>query len=421
MKKTRVTTRRNKIAKNNNNNNKQQDRGITNLGKALRVLGSAAGSYTGSLVGHPAAGQMAGAGLGAAISKWLGQGDYTVQQNSILTQTLKGSSSIPAMHRQDQTIVVRHREFVTQIRSSTDFSVQTEIALNPGLSTFPWLSALARNFQEYAFKGVVFHYVPTSGMISGANPSLGSVMIQTAYRTTDVAPTSKYELLNEFWANECMPSEPMAHPIECKSSETILGNRYIRAGNVDKDLLFYDLGRTFIATAGQQTANLVLGDIWVTYEVELRKPKMNTAMGKNLPYAKASGSGLNSHLAFSNLTLTSNIPGLTYTSGALDRYRTTLGPYAPGQYMTYWHMKDPGGALVLGPASFFSSNCTITSVFTPLGMVGNANEAFGRFAFTVTNPTDVAYVELAQTCAAAGVVSIEVVTIQIDDDITLVP
>jgi len=37
----------------------------------------------------------------------------------------------------------------------------------------------------------------------------------------------------------------------------------------------YDLGKTFIATSGCPATGNVLGDLWVTYEIELRKPILN--------------------------------------------------------------------------------------------------------------------------------------------------
>ena len=185
-----------------------REKELTLLGRMFRGLGTYAGGALGGMVGHPAAGASVGNSLGASLSRWLGSGDYTVKENSILTQTMRGSASVPSMHRTDQTIVVRHREFIGVISGATAFQIRYELPLNPGLSsTFPWLSQIAANYQEYRFKGIVFHYIPTSGMVTGANPALGSVMMQTVYRANDEEPTSKYELLNEYWSNESMPCD----------------------------------------------------------------------------------------------------------------------------------------------------------------------------------------------------------------------
>jgi hypothetical protein len=180
------------------------------------------------------------------------------------------------MHNQNQSVVVRHREFLGEIKGSTAFTIQGEYVINPGMSsTFPWLSGIAANFQEYRFKGVVFHYVSTSGTaVSGTNPAIGSVMMQTTYRSNDVPPATKIDMLNEYWACESGTAEAFAHPIECSPKENPFSTQWIRTTSVPTgdNMLLYDLGKMFIATSGQPAAGNPIGDLWVTYEVELRKP-----------------------------------------------------------------------------------------------------------------------------------------------------
>jgi hypothetical protein len=247
------------------------------LGQALRSIGTALGGLGGSALGVPMAGGVVGNSLGSALSRWLGAGDYSIQNNSIVQKSLKAASSIPSMHSDAQSIVVRHKEFLGEIRSSQEFSVQQSYPLNPGSSTtFPWLSGIAYRFQEYRIRGLVFHYIPTSGnAVSSTNAALGSVMLQTSYRSTDAIPGSKVEMLNEYCSNEVVPSETMAHPIECDPKENPFNVQYIRSGPVPdgETQLMYDLGVTHVAVSGSQSPTpVVLGDLWVTYEVELKKP-----------------------------------------------------------------------------------------------------------------------------------------------------
>jgi len=246
------------------------------IGKALRGLGSLGGSSLGAFVGQPAAGSALGSSLGAALSRWLGAGDYQIRTNSIVS---KASSAIPMMHKSDQSVVIRHKEFICQVSGSANFTVQREFPLNPGLSsTFPWLANIATRFQEYTIRGMVFHYVPTSGSYSASGTSLGSVMLQTTYRATDSAPGSKVEMLNEYWSNEVVPCESMAHPIECDPKENPFAVHYVRSGAlVNSEPLLYDVGKTFLATSGMSTTGVV-GDLWVTYEVELKKPMISSSV-----------------------------------------------------------------------------------------------------------------------------------------------
>lgn len=261
-------------------NKKEQE--ITAIGKALRSLGGLGGSALGGMVGQSAIGGTLGTGLGAVVSRWLGQGDYSVQSNSVVKSALRASTSIPNMHKDDQTITIRHKEFLTSIKGSQLFEVQRFFILQPGdTNTFPWASGIAARFQQYRIKGMVFHYVPTSGYaVSGTNPAIGAVMIQTSYRANDSPPASKTEMLNEYWASEASPADSFCHPIECSPKENPFSVHYVRTvPPPESDTpLMYDLGVTYIATQGMPANGNVVGDLWVTYEIELSKPliKSNT-------------------------------------------------------------------------------------------------------------------------------------------------
>lgn len=215
-----------------------------------------------------------GSSLGAAISRWLGSGDYELNGNTLVTP----GSSIPSMHKESQTVVVRHKEFVGTISGSVGFAVQQELVLNPGiLGTFPWLYRIAQCYQEYTFRGMVFHYVPTSGVAVSTNPALGAVMLQTSYRSTDSPPTDKMEMLNEYWSTEGSPASSFIHPIECKPVENPFKVQFVRGHTTLTDSpLMYDLGVTYVATQGMPADGNPVGDLWVTYEVELRKPVVSS-------------------------------------------------------------------------------------------------------------------------------------------------
>jgi hypothetical protein len=268
---------------------------VTRLGSALRALGGLAGGAVGSYVGMPGGGATVGTSLGAALSKWLGSGDYTVGSNSIVQKSLKGSDNIPMMHGSGQSIVVRHKEYLGEVRGSQGFLMRHAYELNPGLdSTFPWLSGVACRFQEYRIKGMVFHYIPTSGSaVSSTNAALGSVMLTTSYRSNDSAPANKIELLNEYCSSEAVPSEPFCHPIECDPKENPFNVQYVRSSDVPAgdSRLLYDLGVTYLCVSGQQADNTVLGDLYVTYEIELKKPIVSSNVTYESRYYGASFNG----------------------------------------------------------------------------------------------------------------------------------
>jgi hypothetical protein len=262
----------------------------------------------------PTAGGVIGNSLAGALSRWIGAGDYSINNNSIVQKSLKAASSIPLMHVDSQSIVVRHKEYLGEVKSSQGFAVQQSYPLNPGMSTtFPWLSGIAVKFQEYKIRGLVFHYIPTSGSaVSSTNAALGSVMLQTSYRATDALPGSKVEILNEYCSNEVVPCDSMAHPIECDPKENPFNVQYVRSRSVPagETQLMYDLGITHLAVAGSQSATpVVLGDLWVTYEIELKKPIL--------------ASNVTSDISSGNAVITTGLSAASYYGSGT----TTLWPY----------------------------------------------------------------------------------------------
>lgn len=251
----------------------------TVLGSALRSLGGLAGGLVGS--------STIGSSMGGELSKWLGSGDYDLESNSIV-EKFQSSGQIPAMHKNGQSIIVRHKEYVCDISSSATgppsvFNVYNTYPLNPGIATtFPWLSGIAQQYQEYTFKGLVFHYRATSGeSVAATNTSLGTVMLATQYRSTAPAFTSKTQLLNEYFSSDGKPSEDFCHPIECDPKENPFNVQYVRGGAVPtgEDVKTYDLGILTAATEGMPNGSGTdVGELWVSYEVELRKPILSSLL-----------------------------------------------------------------------------------------------------------------------------------------------
>lgn len=388
---------------------------MTLLGGALRHLGGLAGGAVGGVFGAPTLGAAAGTGLGGMISKWLGSGDYSVSQNS-LVHSVKASGSIPMMHSEGQSVTVRHKEFLTEVRSSTTFLVQRSFTINPGnATTFPWLSRLANSYQQYRIKGLVFHYVPTSGSaVSSTNNALGSVMLQTSYRSNDTAPSSKIELLNEYWSSEAMPSEAFCHPIECNPAENPFNIQYIRADDSlipsqDSPLL-YDMGTTHLCVSGQQASGVTLGDLWVTYEVELKKPiissNVTTSPALYTAYINSSGP-----------TFAAPFPTVTTNRGNLPLQLSGRTLSLPAKYYgTFWVVvsyESTAGSFtnlqMTGAPTV--SNCTIINFIDTasgfadrfeINTIGTQTRGVYAFAFEKASREDVAVITLPTATVGAG-------------------
>jgi len=291
--------------------------------------------------------------------------------------------------------------------------------LNPGCSqTFPWLSTLAKSYEEYEFKGLVFHYIPTSGSaVSGTNPALGSIMLQSTYRASDSTPASKTEMMNEYYGCESVPSESFCHPIECDPKENPFNVKYVRSGPVPAgdSILLYDTGTTFLASQGCPAANEGMGDLWVTYEVVFRKPvvRSNVTASTNISWH------------FNSPTVSTNLfgNGMLGSSGSLNAFTSTnnvivINPGPAGIYLvtvSLWNYNGSnlitsggwGSALISGPSN--------GSLVSPVGSMpnivsSNANAGSGVSTLTVTfavQKTDAANITAFQlpTATYTGTIS----------------
>lgn len=215
--------------------------------------------------------------------------DYRVMGNTLM------SRGPPVFQRgQGGTTTIAHREYLGDVTGSTAFTLAA-YNINPGLyDSFPWLSALATNYESYQVLGMIFEFKSTSGnAVSSANTALGTVIMATDYDTYDGNFTSKQAMEAYQYACSGSPTRDLLHPIECKSSRNPLGNLYIRSGAPYGDDRLYDLGRFQIATVGMQ-GSYTVGELWVTYHIKLFKPRIAGSLGVNLPcthYTSLTSSG----------------------------------------------------------------------------------------------------------------------------------
>lgn len=184
---------------------------------------------------------------------------------------------IPKVQNTSMGVIVHHKEFLTDVLSSVAFTSQV-FPLNPGLeATFPWLSRVAQNFEEWLPRGIVLEYRTTSSdTLIAANPALGSVILATQYNSVNPDFVNKQQMENYEGAISCKPSVSMIHQVETKRSQTVMDEMYTRIGPIpaNADIRMYDLGKTQISVVGSQTTGNVIGELWVSYEIELRKPKI---------------------------------------------------------------------------------------------------------------------------------------------------
>jgi len=269
---------------------------------------------------------------------------------------------------------VCHMEYLTDIYSSVDF-LNRSYPINPGDTvTFPWLSQVARNYQQYKIHGMVFIFRSTSASWNGSDQALGTIIASTQYDVLADPFSSKIEAENYEFSDSVAPNADVEHPIECSMAESPLTELYIRSEEIDDekyDRRFHDFGEFQLCTVGMSTSGVNLGELHVIYDIELLKPKLTP--GVNLPGA-------------------------------------------------YWQLRDVGFGTVLSPCDLVSpvyqGSLPITATnpsSTSFRLTFNQNMAGGRYsiAYTMRVSSSVSINSMTYTYSALTLVS--GMTVDVDD------
>lgn len=245
--------------------------------------GSAIGNYIAPGIGGTIGGAL-GAGLGATggslFKSITGLGDYTVHDNSLIFP----DKAVPTFG--EGSIRVRHREFITEINGTSDFTNQF-FPLNPGLDeVFPWISRIAGNFEQYRINGMIFQFVSTSSdaIASTTDLGLGQVIMATDYNAADPPFVNAPQMLGSMFSNSSKPSENLMHAIECAPSDQAQKLYYIRTGSPasNTDIRMYDMGSFQVATQNMPADYTGMGQLWVSYDITFVKPIQNNQLGYNI-------------------------------------------------------------------------------------------------------------------------------------------
>jgi hypothetical protein len=164
---------------------------------------------------------------------------------------------------------IQHSELLSSITGTVGFTSQS-FALNPGISTsFPWLSVIAQNWEEYRFCNLRFRYVTRS---STANP--GSLMMAADFDAADAAPLTEQIMSSYESCVEDAPWKEIMCPLKTQSLQGQVPRHYVRTAALaaNLDIKTYDCGNFFIATT-DGTA-VPWGKLWVDYDVEFFIPQL---------------------------------------------------------------------------------------------------------------------------------------------------
>jgi len=221
-----------------------------------------------------------------------GLGAYKLRYNSIMrdmdpSQVQMDYVPQVANRGSKSSVRIRHREYLQDVQTTIGFNNLT-YQINPAnAACFPWLSAIAQNFQEYRFHGLVFHYVSlSSDALSSTNTALGAVIMSTDYNAGNNPYASKQAAENSEFTVSSRPSSSVIHGIECDPQVTInQGHLYVSSFNngsipTGQDIKTYNMGLFQFITQGSQ-AQATAGELWVSYDIELLKPIDNSQLNRS--------------------------------------------------------------------------------------------------------------------------------------------
>jgi hypothetical protein len=179
-----------------------------------------------------------------------------------------------------QSFRVRHRELVNaSVAGSTTFTVQTTLAINPGLAaTFPWLAPQAQQWEQYMCHQLHVIWVPIA-----PTSTAGDIMISPEYDSSEPVPTTETQLVDsaDTVVDSCWNSVVCClDPLAMKGFGP---RRYVRACSIAGDIKTFDVAKVYVAS-NNQTGTTAIGKLYIEYDFEFFKPQNSP-----LPYTYPQG------------------------------------------------------------------------------------------------------------------------------------
>lgn len=185
---------------------------------------------------------------------------------SVLGEVISNKESLTRLR-------LNHTEYITDMVMPTGASTQrTVIPINPGLSAaFPWLSAIAVNFETYKFLKLEYRWITVVGTSTS-----GSVLIVPDYDATDAVKDVKKSRLLSY---QDAVRGPMwnSFVMRCSKKNLVkLENKFTRRVNtLTGDPRLSDVGNLVVELnkPSAATEDTTLGELWVNYDVILETPQ----------------------------------------------------------------------------------------------------------------------------------------------------
>jgi hypothetical protein len=369
--------------------NSARGQGAYKLGRAVSRFGRGKfGQALQSAATQRAVGMISGQGM------YTGHGAYEGTMGNELIPGKSDLAMVPNFSSSgDETgsLTISHKEYICDIYGpSTPFNCQS-YAINPGLEqSFPWLSQIAQNYDEYTIHQLIYTFRSTTTDIgSNTNGQCGTVVMGTNYNAAAAPWRDKVTMMEYDAVMSGKATDSLLHGVECDPNKLSgADGKYIRANPVSagQDPKTYDHGLFQLAVSNSPAGyvNNSIGELWVSYTVELRKPKFFTARGLGISqdiFVSGNGSEdykftLGSQAAMLRGQANNINCQITVTSGVI----VITFPAAYSGYLLVSHLFE--GVLVT-PATY-----TLSSTGNVIGV----NDIYGGYSPSVPGDSPVAVI-----------------------------
>lgn len=213
----------------------------------------------------------------------------------------------PSVRTRLNSASITHREYIGDVNGTVAFAANS-FAVNPGNpAVFPWLSQIAQRYESYVFHSLHFEFETVASTLTA-----GSVLMACDYDAADAAPADKQTLMSYAQATRGAPWQESRFSARSSDLTKFSRERYVRDANTPSgDIKTYDVANFFLATQGMADTSAI-GELYVSYNVELRTPQLTSATpALSIEYAAISTTSTSA--AFFNTVITERSTGLVVT------------------------------------------------------------------------------------------------------------
>jgi hypothetical protein len=298
-------------------------------------------------------------------------------------------------------------EYLADISGSVGF-VTAAYPVNPGqVTTFPWLSNIAKNFEKYSIVALEFYYRRTVSEFA-TNGQAGKVMMSFDVDAADAPPVNKQQVEDTFPHSDGMPCENISLVIPAKLLNSELKTHFVRPGGLPgaTDVRMYDVGNFFISTIGC-TNTTVIGELRVRYRIKLDTPLLAVPAALPINNSVSEFTTVNQAVA-ATATVASLLLATVITNGC--SVVNTAGSFVlpTGNYLVDFVAKFNNDAGVFSSQIWLEkNNVTVNSAFShshvTAATADGTYSTMGAFLhYIASNGTDVYRVRYDVTFAAGS-------------------